>query len=83
MYSVSNNYKNYIKTNLSLSPKCKIVVDNITYDGSIIKAAPKITHKCDRSFGEFPAKRVTFEIYKSSGDLNFENKEIKAYKYFA
>lgn len=80
MYSVSNNYKNYIKTNLSLSPKCKIVVDNITYDGSVIKVAPKITHKCDRSFGEFPAKRVNFEIYNSNGDLNFENKEIKVYK---
>lgn len=80
MYSVSNNYKNYIKTNLSLSPKCKIVVDDITYDGSVIKVAPKITHKCDRSFGEFPTKKVNFEIYNLNGNLNFEDKEIKVYK---
>ena len=80
MYSVSNNYKNYIKINLSLSPKCKIVVDSITYDGSIIKAAPKITHKCDRSFGEFPTKKVNFEIYNLNNNLDFENKEIVVYK---
>lgn len=80
MYSVSNNYKNYIKTNLSLSPKCKIVVDNTTYDGSVIKTTPKITYKCDRPFGEFPSKKVNFEIYDLDNSLNFENKEIVVYK---
>lgn len=80
MYSVSKNYKNYIKTNLSLSPKCKIVVDNTTYDGSIIKTTPKITYKCDRSFGEFPTKKMNFEIYDLNNNLNFENKEIIVYK---
>ena len=62
MYSVSSNYRNYIKTNLSLSPKCKIVVDNVTYTGSVIKTAPKILHNCDRSFGEFPNKKVNFWV---------------------
>lgn len=80
MYSVSSNYRNYIKTNLSLSPKCKIVVDNVTYDGSVIKTAPKIVHNCDRPFGEFPTKKVNFEIYDLNNNLNFENKEITVYK---
>ena len=80
MYSVSSNYRNYIKTNLSLSPKCKIVVDNVTYTGSVIKSAPKINHKCDKSFGEFPTKKVNFEIYDLNNNLNFENKEITVYK---
>lgn len=80
MYSVSNNYRNYIKTNLSLSPKCKIVVDNVTYTGSVIKTAPKILHNCDRSFGEFPTKKVNFEIYNLNNNLDFENKEIVVYK---
>lgn len=80
MYSVSSNYRNYIKTNLSLSPKCKIVVDNVTYTGSVIKTAPKILHNCDRSFGEFPAKKVNFEIYNLNNNLDFENKEIVVYK---
>lgn len=80
MYSVSKNYKNYIKTNLSLSSKCKIVVDNVTYTGSVIKTAPKILHNCDRSFGEFPTKKVNFEIYNLNNNLDFENKEIVVYK---
>lgn len=80
MYSVSNNYRNYIKTNLSLIPKCKIVVDNVTYTGSVIKTAPKILHNCDRSFGEFPTKKVNFEIYNLNNNLDFENKEIVVYK---
>lgn len=80
MYSVSSNYRNYIKTNLSLSPKCKIVVDNVTYTGSVIKTAPKILHNCDRSFGEFPTKKVNFEIYNLNNNLDFENKEIVVYK---
>lgn len=80
MYSVSSNYRNYIKTNLSLSPKCKIVVDNVTYTGSVIKSAPKIVHNCDRTFGEFPTKKVNFEIYNLNNNLNFENKEIIVYK---
>ena len=29
MYAISNNYKNLIENSLSLSPKSKIVVDNI------------------------------------------------------
>lgn len=80
MYSVSNNYKNHIKTNLSLSPKCKIIVDNVIYTGSVIKTAPKIVHNCDRPFGEFPTKKVNFEIYDLNNNLNFENKEITVYK---
>lgn len=80
MYSVSSNYRNYIKTNLALSPKCKIVVDNVTYTGSVIKSAPKIVHNCDRTFGEFPTKKVNFEIYNLNNNLDFENKEIIVYK---
>lgn len=80
MYSVSDTYKNHIKTNLALSPKCKIIVDNVTYTGSIIKSVPKISYDSDRSFGEFPIKNVSFEIYDLSNNLNLENKEIIVYK---
>ena len=80
MYSVSSSYKNYIKTNLSLSPKSKIVIDDVTFDGSIIKTFPKIVQNCSKSFGEFPAKKVGFEIYNLNNNLVFENKEISVYR---
>ena len=80
MYSVSSSYKNYIKTNISLSPKSKIVIDDVTYDGSIIKTFPKIVQNCSKSFGEFPAKKVGFEIYDLNNNLDFENKEISVYR---
>ena len=45
MYAISNGYKNLIESSLSLSPKSKIVVDNIEYTGSVLKSYPKISHK--------------------------------------
>ena len=80
MYAISNDYKNLIENSLSLSPKSKIVVDNIEYDGSILKTYPKITHKNSAMIGGFPAKTCSFEIYDINNNLDFEGKEITVYR---
>lgn len=80
MYAISNNYKNLIENSLSLSPKSKIVVDNIEYDGSTLKTYPKITHKNSTMIGGFPAKTCSFEIYDINNNLDFEGKEITVYR---
>ena len=80
MQIVSNDYKDLIKTNLALSPKTKIVVDNQEYLGDVIKKFPKITHSNSSFIGGFPAKTVSFDIFDLNNDLNLENKEITIYK---
>ena len=80
MYVISNEYKSLIESNLSLSPKSKIVVDNIEYDGSVLKTYPKITHKNSTMIGGFPAKTCSFEIYDIDNNLDFEGKEITVYR---
>ena len=80
MYAISNNYKNLLETSLSFSPKSKIVVDGTTYDGSVIKTYPKISHKNGTMIGGFPTKTCTFDIYDVNGNLDFEGKEITVYR---
>ena len=80
MYAISNNYKNLLETSLSFSPKSKIVVDGTTYDGSVIKTYPKISHKNSAMIGGFPTKTCTFDIYDVNGNLDFEGKEITVYR---
>ena len=80
MYAISNNYKNLLETSLSLSPKSKIVVDGATYDGSVIKTYPKISHKNSKMIGGFPTKTCTFDIYDINNNLDFEGKEITVYR---
>ncbi len=80
MYKISDNYKNYIENNTSMSPKSKIVVEGIEYSGNVIKTVPKISHKNEKMFGGFPAKTCSFEIYDLDNTLNFENKEITVYR---
>ena len=45
MYAITENYKNQIENNTSLSPQSKIIVDGIEYAGDIIKTAPKFKHQ--------------------------------------
>ena len=80
MYVISNDYKNLIETSLSLSPKSKIVVDNIEYTGTVIKSYPKVTHKNSTMIGGFPTKTCSFEIYDLNNNLDFEGKEITVYR---
>lgn len=80
MYAISNGYKNLIESSLSLSPKSKIVVDNIEYTGSVLKTYPKISHKTTNMIGGFPTKTCSFEIYDVNNNLDFEGKEITVYR---
>lgn len=80
MYAISNDYKNLIETSLSLSPKSKIVVDNVEYTGSVLKSYPKISHKTTNMIGGFPTKTCSFEIYDVNNNLDFEGKEITVYR---
>ena len=80
MYAISNNYKNLIENNLSLSPKSKIVVDNVEYTGSVLKSYPRISHKTTNMIGGFPTKTCSFEIYDINNNLDFEGKEITVYR---
>ena len=80
MYAISNDYKNLIENNLSLSPKSKIVVDNVEYTGSVLKSYPKISHKTTNMIGGFPTKTCSFEIYDINNNLDFQDKEITVYR---
>lgn len=80
MYAISNGYKNLIENRLSLSPKSKIVVDNVEYTGAVLKSYPKISHKTSNMIGGFPTKTCSFEIYDINNNLDFEGKEITVYR---
>ena len=82
MNAVSSNYKNLINTSLSLTPKFKIVIDNVEYLSNVIKSYPKISHSNTRFIGGFPAKTLEMEIYDFENNLDLENKEIEVYKGF-
>lgn len=80
MYAISNEYKSLIETSLSLSPKSKIIVDNVEYDGSVIKTYPKVSHKNSTMIGGFPSKTCSFEIYDLNNNLDFQDKEVTIYR---
>lgn len=80
MYAISNDYKNLVENSLSLSPKSKIVVDNVEYSGTFLKTYPKISHKTSLMIGGFPTKTCSFEIYNINNNLDFEGKEITVYR---
>ena len=82
MNAVSSNYKNLINTSLSLTPRFKIVIDDVEYLSNVIKSYPKISHSNTRFIGGFPAKTLDMEIYDLENNLNLENKEIVVYKGF-
>lgn len=80
MQKVSDNYKKYIKENLALSPKSKIIVDGVEYLGDVIKTSPKFSHSNKTFIGGFPTKTVDFEMYNFDDSIDFEDKEIEIYK---
>ena len=80
MYRISDEYKKYIEEKTSISPKSKIVVDNIEYTGQVIKTVPKISHKNEKMIGGFPIKTCSFEIFDLDNSLNFLGKEITVYR---
>ena len=80
MYKVSEKYKDFLENSLGLSPKSKIIVDGVTYDGKFIKETPKFNHQNDSMFGGFPTKTCSFEIYDLNNELDFVNKEIAVYR---
>ena len=82
MNVVSSNYKNLINTSLSLSPKFKIIIDNVEYLSNVIKSYPKISHANTKFIGGFPSKTLDMEIYDLENNLDIENKEIVVYKGF-
>ena len=79
MISSSSAYKTQLNSN-ALTPKSKIIVDNVEYLGDVIKEAPKIKHVSSKFIGTFPAKTVSFTIYDLENEIDFENKEIEVYK---
>lgn len=82
MNVVSSNYKSVIDTSFALSPKYKVVIDNVEYLGDVIKEVPKISHSNTKFIGGFPTKNLSMEIYNLNNDLDIEDKEISVYKGF-
>lgn len=82
MQIVSSEYKELIKTSLSLSPKYKITIDGVEYLSDVIKSYPKISHSNTKFIGGFPTKTLSMEIYDLENSLDLENKEIEVYKGF-
>ena len=82
MNAVSSNYKNLLNTSLSLTPRYKIVIDNVEYLSNVIKSYPKISHSNTKFIGGFPTKTLDMEIYDLENKLNLEDKEIIVYKGF-
>ena len=80
MQTVSNTYKEYLNSTLSLSPKSKIVVGDIEYLGNVIMATPKIAHSNLAFIGGFPSKTCSFELYNPNNDIDLVGKEIEVYR---
>lgn len=80
MIVVSSEYKNYLKNNLSFSPKFKIEIEDKTYLGDEITAYPSIKHSNTSFIGGFPSKTCSFELYDPNTNIDLENKNITIYK---
>lgn len=80
MYNISDNYKSACKA-LTRQSRTKIVIDNITYDGSkYIKSYPKFSQINDSMIGGFPIKSAEFSLWIKEGNIDLTNKEIKIYR---
>jgi len=80
MQSVSSAYKDVVSSTSALSPKFKIIIDDVEYLGDVIKTSPKITHSNPSFLGGFSAKTISFDIFDLENNLSLENKEITIYK---
>lgn len=80
MYAISDNYKTYINSSLSRTPKSKIVIDGVEYLDNVLMSTPLISHSNDTFIGGFPSKTCTFEIRDETGALDLNNKWIEVYR---
>lgn len=80
MYKVSEEYKNVLTKNVR-TPKSKIVVDGITYDGKLdLLTYPKVTQETTMMIGGFPAKTVEFELYNRDNNVVLLNRNVEVYR---
>lgn len=80
MYSISNDYKTYINSSLSRTPKSKVVIDGVEYLDNVLMTTPSISHSNDTFIGGFPSKTCEFKIKDESGTLTLNNKWIEVYR---
>ena len=80
MYAISNNYKTYINSSLSRTPKSKVVIEGVEYLDNVLMSTPKISHNNETMIGGFPSKTCTFEIKDENGTLNLNGKWIEVYR---
>lgn len=80
MYAISENYKNYINSSLSRTPKSKVVIDGVEYLDNVLMTTPSISHSNESFIGGFPSKTCSFEIKDETGTLFLNNKWITVYR---
>lgn len=80
MYAISNNYKTYINSSFSRTPKSKVVIDGVEYLDNALMSTPLISHNIETFIGGFPSKTCSFEIKDDSGSLVLNNKWIEVYR---
>ena len=80
MYAISNNYKTYINSSLSRTPKSKVVIEGVEYLDNVLMSTPKISHNNETMIGGFPSKTCSFEIKDDTGTLILNNKWITVYR---
>lgn len=80
MYAISNEYKSYINSSLSRTPKSKVVIDGVEYQDNVLMSTPLISHEVETFIGGFPSKTCTFTIKDESGTLSLNNKWISVYR---
>lgn len=80
MYAISNNYKDYINSSLSRTPKSKVVIDGVEYLDNVLMSTPTISHVNETFIGGFSSKTCQFEIKDESGTLVLNNKWITVYR---
>lgn len=80
MYKISDNYRNYINSSLSRTPKSKIVIEGVEYMDNVLMSTPSFSHSNDNFIGGFPSKICSFEIKDISGTLILNNKWIEVYR---
>lgn len=80
MQTISDAYKNYLESTLSLSPKTKIIIGAKEYLSDVIMTTPKISHSNSSFIGGFPSKTCSLDLYNPNNDIDLIGKEIEVYR---
>lgn len=80
MYTISEEYKNYINNSLSRTPKSKVVIDGVEYGDNVLMTCPLISYNNNTFIGGFPSKTCTFEIKDENGTLSLNDKWVTVYR---